>query len=92
MADEKWTSYKEGSKQNYGTKEDNLNAEQIQLGCMMRIADASELMAKNYLRLETDLQWYKKLFNEHLTEIKRLRKQIAAYKGEITKLKKKSNG
>ena len=60
----------------------------IQLGCLMRIADATEKMALKYTQLEKDLEWYSKKYSEQRQEIDRMAKRIAGYKGHINRLKK----
>lgn len=36
----------------------------IQLGCLMRIANATEAMATEYTRMQRDLEYYKKWYAE----------------------------
>ncbi len=60
----------------------------IQLGCLMRIADATEKMAKKYTDMEANLEWYKKKYAEHRQELDRMAKRIAGYQGYINRLKK----
>ena len=44
-------SYRKESEKDYGTYDnDELSREQIKLGALLRIADATELMAKNYVQ------------------------------------------
>jgi hypothetical protein len=35
--------------------------EEVQYGCMLRIADATELMAQDRIQMERDLKYYKEL-------------------------------
>ena len=65
------------------------NREQLGLGCLLRIADATELMAKNYTLLQDAKDQYQRWYNNERAENAKLTKQISAYKGVITKLKKK---
>jgi len=62
--------------------------EQLQLGCMQRIAEASEMMAKNFNDLIRENQLLKRQKLELERETKHLAKSNAAYRGQITKLKK----
>ncbi len=78
------TTFREASKQEYnsrGTTED-LNA-----GSLQRIADATEKMASNYVRMESDLQWYKEKFADKNKEIDRLGRVIAGLRGHIKRIK-----
>jgi hypothetical protein len=61
----------------------------IQLGAILRIADATEMMAKNYTELQNDLKWYEERYAEHHKEINSLRKSNAALRGHITRFKTK---
>lgn len=64
-------------------------AEDLQLGCLQRIADASEKMAGNYIQLQNDRDWYKKRYYEQQESMNKLHRTISALKGVITKMKKK---
>jgi len=66
-------------------------AEDIKLGCLQRIADASEKMASKYIQMENDLEYYKKYYRERGDVIAKRDKTISSLKGQITKLKKKIN-
>lgn len=62
--------------------------EDITLGCILRIADATEAMAKNYVFLQNELTAAKKR-NDYLKSLsERKDYQIRGLKGQITKLKK----
>jgi hypothetical protein len=63
--------------------------ERIQLGCLLRIADATELMASNYIRLQNEVEQYKRWHAEEANRNKRLRKDYACLQGQNTKLKNK---
>lgn len=64
--------------------------EEIQVGCFQRIADATELMAKNYIQMERELKNYKEanLFSSH--KINSLTATNKALRGHITRLKNKA--
>ena len=93
MADKtKWTDYKKASRSNWGTelpKDQNLNREQIQLGAILRIADATEAMAENYVKLQSDLAWYKENYYKAIGRCNDRDRTISALKGHITRLKNK---
>lgn len=67
-----------------------LSLEQIYTGCLLRIADASEAMAKNYVALQNDCDTYKRFYEREKAEVKRLRRSIAALRGLLKK--HKANG
>jgi hypothetical protein len=84
-----WIDYREASRRNWGTeKEDNirLNMEQINCGALLRIADATELMAKNYAQLQSDLERYKRWYNDSDERNTRLRRTNQALRGHLTRL------
>lgn len=84
-------SWKKESRTDWGTLlEDNesLPDEKLKLGAILRIADATELMASEQIKMKNDLEWYKKRYTESLEEIHGLRRSNAALKGHITRLKK----
>lgn len=62
----------------------------IQLGAILRIADATELMAKNHNRMQADLEYYKKAHAEQQRIISKLQRRISSLKGVITHMKKSS--
>lgn len=64
-------------------------AEDIQLGCLQRIADATEKMASNYQKMQTDIELYKRWYNEKRAIIATRDKTISNMRGQITKLKNK---
>lgn len=87
-------NYKEESRKDWsrispdGVK---MSEDGIQLGAILRIADATEAMAKNHTellaenaRLKNSNQWLRE-------ENKKLINSITGYKGAITKLKNKIN-
>ncbi len=85
-----FTRFGEGRRVDCGITNDDgiLNLAQLNTGYMMRIADATEAMAKNYLKLQADLDMYTRLHQEKSASVSRLEKSNAALRGVITKLKK----
>lgn len=61
--------------------------EEIQTGCLQRIAAATEAMAKNYTQLQADLEWYKKQYNNKCEEVRSLHRRISALRGLATRRK-----
>lgn len=85
-------SYREESRTNWGvTVPDSVkpDREQLHLGCMLRIADATEAMAKNFVQLQNDLKWEKERNIRLVERNDKLQRQVNAYKGILKKLKKK---
>lgn len=82
-------SYREESKTNWGTSGEIFNNDHIQLGCILRIADAMELMVKDREKMIRELDWYKEAYGRKRDDNDRLYKRISGYKGAITKIKKR---
>jgi len=83
-------TYKEQSRINWGSTEEKLTLEQINTGAILRIADATESMAKNYTQMENDLKYYKDLANDRLKIITSLNNVNSVLRGHLTRLKNKS--
>ena len=67
------------------------STENITLGCMLRIADATELMAKDRLRMDRDLAYYKDGYSQLQQILDTRDKTIASLRGWITRLKNKQS-
>jgi hypothetical protein len=61
--------------------------ERIQLGCLQRIADATEAMAKPFVNLVSERERYERYYKSEREDNKRLARRIAALQGVITKMK-----
>jgi hypothetical protein len=76
---------RESSKKNWTTVPENANGypgdENLKLGCLLRIADASELMANNIASLMSQRDRLKELYGQE-------RRTAISLRGQITKLKK----
>ncbi len=82
--------YREESRKNWGEQADgNLCREQLETGCLLRIADATEKMAANYTALQEELDRFRRWWKEGQEESARLSKTISRLRGYITFLKKK---
>lgn len=64
--------------------------EQINMGSLLRIADASEAMAKNHVQLQRDRDMYFKWYEREYENRLKLERQINALRGVITKMKKRA--
>ena len=67
--------------------EDKPNRDQLKLGCLQRIADATEKMAKNHTQLIADCDWYKARYKEEYASAKRLARSNAALRGLLKRRK-----
>lgn len=72
--------------------------EEIQTGCLQRIADNSDVLnnilqklIEDKTKAEYELEFYKKLAKDRLAQINHLKLSNGGYKGVIAKLKKKLN-
>ena len=63
--------------------------EQLQLGCLQRIADATEAMAKNYVQLQTDVEFWKEEYHHEKNRREMFQRSIVAHKANYTRLKNK---
>lgn len=66
--------------------------ESIKLGCLQRIADATEMMAKNHTTLQEDKERYERWYNASAKRCLKLERSAAYLRGVITKMKKKDRG
>jgi hypothetical protein len=83
--------YKEISKTNWGRyfeEGEKPSNEDIQLGVMLRIADATEAMAANHIALMNDRDMYKKWWQEAENKVESLKNSNRTLKGVISKGKK----
>lgn len=56
--------------------EEKVSHDGIRTGSLQRIADARELIAKDRVKMEQDLRWYKESYNSARQEILSLESQI----------------
>jgi hypothetical protein len=83
--------YRDGSRTNWGTTEDSaaLSLEQINCGALLRIADATELMARRHAELIEERDRYKRYHDQERERKLELARSNIALRGQITKLRKK---
>lgn len=67
------------------------NAETLQVSCLMRIADAAEVMAKNYSQLFDERNKFERYYLQEKTKTAKLERRIIALKGVITRQKHKAD-
>lgn len=77
-------TFKELSKINWVNSKNNdkPSYEEIIVGCLQRIADSTELMAQNYLKLQSDNDYLRKRVNTLNKEVEHHKRSAAAYKGK----------
>jgi hypothetical protein len=81
--------YKKESRSDWGSDQETaLCRDQIQLGAILRIADATEKMANSYQQLIDNRDLYKRWYEEERERTKKLYKRLTATKAWITRLKK----
>ena len=86
---EEFNSFKKGSRLDWGTKE-KLGNDEIQLGAILRIADATEAMSENYVKLQNDLAYCKGRMNYFKNKYEQEKRTNTTLKGWITRLKNKN--
>ena len=81
----------ESRKEFYRETTESLSVEEIQLGAVLRIADATEVMAKSHAKLQSDLAFYKRRVGSLVEDLDRAHRSNAALRGYIKRLKKGSS-
>lgn len=83
------TSYRAESRKDYGTTSTGtLDRDQLKLGALLRIADATEMMAKRHADLIDERDRYKRWYETADASFSSAMRSNAALRGQITKLKK----
>lgn len=81
------------SRANWGTQQqgsdDSLTIEQIQLGAVLRIADATEAMAKNHNEMIAEINWLKASRQNYIDLYRTEAKANRYLRAQITKLRNK---
>jgi hypothetical protein len=84
------TTLKDKSRKNWDTQhEEFLGYDELKVGALQRIADATEAMAKNHIQLINELERYKSYYTHTLKRAVNAERSNAALRGVITKLKRK---
>jgi len=78
-------SFIEHSKSNFTSESPSI--EQINTGCMQRIASATELMATNFLKLQNENDYLRKRNRNLQDDNDHLRRSANTYKGKYNRLK-----
>lgn len=90
-----FVDHRKNSRANWGKEVDreaNPDFEDIKLGCMLRIADATEAMAKNHVALQAERDRLAKRCDSLQAEVDRLRRKRAALRGVVSRLKRRLSG
>lgn len=84
-------NFKDWSRENWVLAEGNVDPsnEQLILGCLQRIADASEVTAKNHQNLMNERDRYEKWYREERERKEALERSMRTLKGNYTRLKNK---
>lgn len=86
-------SYREESKKGWGTDQKTaLSDDQLEIGCLLRIADSLEKMEAPFKRLLDDNEYLGRRVKEQNAEIDELKRSNAALRGAITRMKKRCGG
>jgi hypothetical protein len=80
----------ESKKEWHVNQEGALTETQIQLGAILRIADAVELMAKSYAGLISERDRYQRWYQERTAKLDRAERRIRGLQGYIKSLKKRN--
>ena len=64
----------------------------VKIGALQRIADATEAMAKNHIRLQEEVEWEKNLRKDLAAQLANAKLSITALRGVITKLRRREAG
>lgn len=82
-------SYKEQSRTDWGKDTTiGLDREDLTFGAILRIADAIEAMAKNYVSLQDQLDCHKRWYLENKNQVKKLTHSNSALRGHVTRLQR----
>lgn len=81
-------SFKEQSKLNWLSRSDlPISEEQLQIGCLQRIADATEVIAKNYNQLLEEVEKYRRWYLDERERREALERSLRTHKGKYTRVK-----
>jgi hypothetical protein len=83
--------YREETKRDWSTDApgESLSFEQIRIGCLLRMADAMDAMAKNHADLIRENKQLNAILDASQEQFRQQEKAIASLKGQVTKLKNK---
>ena len=79
-------SFKDESRKNWHQTEGKPSDDRLKLGCLQRIADATETMARNYSSLISKRNRYEGYYKDQQARREKAERSNAALRGQITKL------
>jgi predicted nuclease with TOPRIM domain len=84
-------SYREGSKTNWGseTGSEGMTLEQINTGCLLRIADATDKMAQRHTELIEQRDRFERWYKNEQKRVEYLERSNAALRGHLKRAKVK---
>lgn len=80
-------NYRNESRKEWRSSAPLPTSEEIQVGCLQRIADATEQMAKNYVELQREKEYYKRNCEQERDYRRMLERKIISLRGVITRQK-----
>lgn len=83
-------SLRDASRRAFVTTDHTATHQEIRTGCLQRIADATEVAAKNNNALIEDRDMYKRWYEEGQAAVRRLERRNRALRGVITRLKRQA--
>jgi hypothetical protein len=86
--------YRDESRKEYGRELDEgrgITDDQLKIGALLRIADATEKMAQRHTELIRQRDEFERSANYWSRRFHQMERRCRALKGQITKLKKKSD-
>ncbi|VVE53383.1 hypothetical protein PCO31111_04885 [Pandoraea communis] len=84
-------SFRDESRLNWSTHGDiPPTREEVNTGALMRIADATEAMAKNHIQLQRDHDMYKRWYEKEYERRLGLERQLRALRGVISRMKNRA--
>lgn len=81
---------KEASRKEWNCAGQAATHQELQTGCLQRITDATELMARSYREIIEDRDRYERWYEEKFARVVELSRTCSALRGVITKLKRRS--
>jgi plasmid maintenance system antidote protein VapI len=71
---------------------ESISLDEVKAGAILRIADATEVMAQNFVRLQNERDMWQRDSEQRRDVIESLRRQNASLKGVVTKLRRAAAG
>lgn len=91
----KFVDHRKNSRNSWGRDvdgESNSSIADIKLGCILRIADATEAMATTHVALQRERDYLSNRVKQQNATIERLSRSNAALRGTITRMKRVMKG